>query len=89
MFNSFNPVEAKNLLLKDRRAYLEKLKKYLEYYLSQDGKGNISQEAWEDMAAESVIAAAQELCRVDGSMQYLVELSKSNEYPRFGTILGD
>ena len=65
------------------------LKKYLEYYLSQDRKGNISQEAWEDMATESVITAAQELCRVDGSMQYLVELSKSNEYPRFGTILGD
>ena len=81
--SNIDPTKAKEILLKDRRAYLEKLNEWLTYYLSQKAKGNFTLKDWEDFAVESLQTAAQEIRRVNGAIQYFEECERGEGYPRF------
>ena len=83
----FNPTTAKNILIENRLKYIEQVKAYLEWYLKQEGNGNFDKKDWEELASEIVITAGQELTRLNGSIQYLSQLEKDNDYPVFERIL--
>jgi len=84
--NNIDPTKAKELLFKDRRTYLERLKDELSYCLSQNEKGNFTQKDWEDFAVEALQAGVQEIRRVNGAIQYLEACEHSKDYPRFKSI---
>ena len=75
----FNEKLALKLLEEDRRDYIKKAIDMAQGFLERNM----------DEAAETVlITAGQELQRLNGSIQYLIELTEfdGENYPRFGTM---
>ena len=76
----FDEKKALRLLEDDRRKYLNDIVEFTKAYLDRH---------LDELAATTIIYAADNLRMLDGSMQYVKELQQfdENEYPRFGRIL--
>ena len=76
----FDEKEALKCLEEDRRKYLNDTIEFTKAYLDRH---------LDELAASTIMAAAENLRCLDGSMQYVKELCqfKENGYPRFGRIL--
>jgi len=76
----FDEKEALRCLKEDRRKYLNDVVDFTKGYLDRN---------LDDLAMATIIAAAENLQVLSGSMQYVEQLSefRSEGYPRFGRIL--
>ena len=70
-------IKAIKLLEEDRRNYIKRTIEFAQGFLERN---------MDEAAETTIITAGQELQQLNGSMQYLEELSKG-EYPRFGPVL--
>ena len=75
----FNEKLALKLLEEDRRDYIKKAINLAQGFLERN---------MDEAAETTLITAGQELSRLNGSIQYLNQLTDFNgeNYPRFGTI---
>ena len=79
----FNEKMALKLLEEDRREYIKKVIEFAQGFLDRN---------MDEAAETTIITAGDELKRLNGSIQYVEQLSKFNEtlsYPRFKRIFDD